>query len=74
MAAVALAQRHAGASPRGACTTFATFQGAPRDSKGLRAPPEVGFWRALPEPCCAATTFGWQKGVYPAGGQSRRPV
>ena len=58
MAAVALAQRHTGASPRGACTTCATVQGAHRDSKGCQAPSGVGFWRALPEPCCAATTFG----------------
>ena len=57
-AAVALAKRHADTSPRGACTTLATFHRVQRDSKGLRAPPEVGFWRALPEPCCAATTFG----------------
>ena len=57
-AAVACTQRHAHSSPRGACTTPATFQGAQRDSKGNRVPRGVWFWHALPEPCCAATTFG----------------
>ena len=37
-AAVACTQRHAHSSPRGACTTPATFQGAQRDSKGNRVP------------------------------------
>ena len=33
----------------------------PRGSKGLKGVPGSArgwFWRALPEPCCAATTFG----------------